>query len=70
MVLINQEEIIIVHTSILHLKLKGLSTTKYVDQRRRIMFQNVDYRPTVYVPVISKTLEHIETFNTNWKVVS
>ena len=23
-----------------------------------------------YVPVISKTLEHIETFNTNYKVVS
>ena len=25
------------------------------------------YASSVYVPVISKTLEHIETFNTNYK---
>ena len=25
------------------------------------------YVPFIYVPVISKTLEHIETFNTNYK---
>ena len=33
-------------------------------------FANAKANCFVYVPVISKTLEHIETFNTNCKVVS
>ena len=38
----------------------------YLSRQIKICFRVLN----IYVPVISKTLEHIETFNTNCKVVS